>query len=292
MLPVVVAAQLAAERTSGPGLLSGPAGLALAAAALVAAVIAVRKGRRFARAIAALAVIVLAFQLFVLIMGGGVFPPFDLVILATLLAASASLLLGGRSRTAPPREARPTAPRTAAPAGSPSPGRKGRPPPAAPSSGRIFLSYRREDAPFVVGRLHDRLAAHFGRDAVFKDVDSIPPGVDFRRFIHDAIAASGVVLAVIGEHWQGAATGDGRPKLEQDADFVRIELTSALRVGVPVIPVLVRATPQPLPQDLPGDLRALGDIQAARLREDPDFHGDVDRLIDGIERLLARVPAG
>jgi hypothetical protein len=218
---------------------------------------------------------------------------------ALLLAGSATLYFGRRSASGPADGRATRAPDTAPatrtrgrPRAAP-PGTKARSEPTGPARSdmplerRIFLSYRREDAPFVVGRLHDRLTAHFGAGAVFKDVDSIPPGVNFRTFIQDEIAASEVVLAVIGEGWLGAGAPDGRARIEQESDFVRIELASARRLGVPIIPVLVRDAPEPRREALPSDLAELADIQVARLRSDPDFHGDVDRLIDAIERLMA-----
>ena len=39
----------------------------------------------------------------------------------------------------------------------------------------IFISYRREDTAGYAGRLYDRLAAHFGPDRVFMDVEGIEP---------------------------------------------------------------------------------------------------------------------
>jgi len=39
---------------------------------------------------------------------------------------------------------------------------------------RITISYRRDDTLDITGRIFDRLAAHFGREAVFRDIDNIP----------------------------------------------------------------------------------------------------------------------
>jgi hypothetical protein len=50
---------------------------------------------------------------------------------------------------------------------------------APAASGRIFISYRREETDFAAGWLHDRLTDRFGRGQVFKDVDSIQLGDDF-----------------------------------------------------------------------------------------------------------------
>jgi hypothetical protein len=50
---------------------------------------------------------------------------------------------------------------------------------AAPSTGRVFISYRREETAYAAGWLFDRLADRFGRDQIFKDIDSIQLGADF-----------------------------------------------------------------------------------------------------------------
>jgi hypothetical protein len=47
----------------------------------------------------------------------------------------------------------------------------------------IILSYRRDDAGWIAGRVFDRLVGHYGSDQVFMDIDSIPFGLDFREHI-------------------------------------------------------------------------------------------------------------
>lgn len=65
----------------------------------------------------------------------------------------------------------------------------------------IFLSYRRDDTRGYTGRLHDGLAAHFGDDRVFTDVDDIEAGSNFREDVERGSAKSDVVLVVIGRRW-------------------------------------------------------------------------------------------
>lgn len=61
----------------------------------------------------------------------------------------------------------------------------------------ILISYRRKDSADAAGRIYNRLIQEFGRQAVFKDVDSIPVGVDFRTHLDDQVAKSNVFLVVI-----------------------------------------------------------------------------------------------
>jgi len=120
---------------------------------------------------------------------------------------------------------------------------------------------------------------------VYKDVDSIPLGTDFRRHVADLIARSDCVLTVIGRQWLDTTDASGRRRLDDPTDLVRIEIEAALARGVPVIPLLVRGAPMPEPQSLPEALRPLAFRNGMSVRADPDFHRDLDRLDEQL-RLL------
>jgi TIR domain len=145
----------------------------------------------------------------------------------------------------------------------------------------IFISYRREDTSDVTGRIYDRLVQHFGKPSVFKDVDSIPLGVDFRKHLGDSVGRCDVLLTIIGRQWLAAELSQRR--LNNERDFVRIEIEAALQRNIPVVPVLVQAASMPNQEDLPETLRPLVDRNGIAVRPDPDFHEDMNRLIRGIE---------
>lgn len=151
----------------------------------------------------------------------------------------------------------------------------------------IFISYRRYDSADAAGRIFDRLAAQFGDQHVFKDVDDIPLGKDFRRVIGDAVGQCQILLAVIGRDWLTVTNEHGQRRIDDPADFVRIEIESALQRGIPVIPLLVRGVSIPREEDLPDSLKELVYRSGIEIRPDPDFHRDMDRLIRALERLLA-----
>lgn len=79
----------------------------------------------------------------------------------------------------------------------------------------------------ATGRLYDRLVAEFGREAIFKDVDSLGLG-DFRAAIKSALSVCKVVIVVIGPNWLHSTNGDGSRRLDQPDDPVRIEVEAAL----------------------------------------------------------------
>lgn len=139
----------------------------------------------------------------------------------------------------------------------------------------IFISYRRgSEASYVTGRIYDRLVSEFGKDSTFKDVDSIPLGVDFRDHIERAVGKCDVFLAVISSGWH--------ERLQDPGDFVRVELETALRRSIPVIPVFLQDAVLPAEEDLRASLRSLVYRNGLAVRPDPDFSGDMDRLIRGI----------
>ncbi len=141
---------------------------------------------------------------------------------------------------------------------------------------RVFICYRRDDAPHAAGRIADQLAQRFGDHAVFRDVSALEPGVDFQDRILSVLPVSDVVLAVIGPYWQGLSR-----RLSETNDVLRQELEYALNLRLPVIPVLVDATAMPQEKDLPDPLRAIARREGCRVR-DADFRYDMDQLIHAI----------
>ena len=133
-------------------------------------------------------------------------------------------------------------------------------------SGRIFLSYRRQDAAWPARELYDILVAEFGADRIFKDVDDIEPGDDFVDRIQSAVGACDVLLALIGPMWLSVTDDSGRRRLDDPEDFVRLEVETALsRPDVRVIPILIDRAPMPRPSELPPGLRALTRRQAVEI---------------------------
>ena len=163
--------------------------------------------------------------------------------------------------------------------------RAGPPRPRQPS---IFISYRREDSADITGRISDRLIQKFGRDAVFKDVESIPLGSDFRKHLKEAVGRCDVLIAVIGRQWTTIQNESGKRRLDDPRDHLRIEVESALERDIPVIPVLVQGAMVPDEETLPESLRPLAYRNAQPVRPDPDFNHDLDRLMSGIETHVSR----
>ena len=143
---------------------------------------------------------------------------------------------------------------------------------------KVFVSYRRSDSSTATGRIYDHLTATFGQDSVFKDIDSIALGDDFRRAIGTAVGDCRVLLAIIGDGWLEVTGEGGKRRLDEPDDYVRIEVESALARGIPVIPVLVGERAMPRAEELPASLRELAFRNGIRVRPDPDFKGDMDRV--------------
>jgi len=156
---------------------------------------------------------------------------------------------------------------------------------------RIFLSYRRDDASGYAGRVAERLCNRFGRDAVFRDLDSISPGYDFTVAINDAIGRCDAVVVVIGRNWLLAARPEGGRRLDDPDDFVRVEIVAALERRVPVIPVLVDRAGMPTPEALPPPLVPLARRNALEL-SDSRWDYDFQRLIDVLDPASSQTLTG
>ena len=111
-----------------------------------------------------------------------------------------------------------------------------------------------------------------------------PLGVDFRVYLDEQVAKCDVFLAVIGRNWMKANGRKGKSRLEELGDFVRIEVESALKRDIPIIPVLVGGAAIPSSERLPSSIQDLSFRNGIAVRPDPDFHRDMDRLIEYLKQ--------
>jgi hypothetical protein len=156
----------------------------------------------------------------------------------------------------------------------------------------LFLSYRQSDTLGQTGRLADALEARYGAGAVFRDLDSIEAGQRFDEVIERALAGCRVFLPLIGDDWLTVRGADGQRRLDNPQDLVRLEVATALRRGITIIPLLLEGARMPATSALPADLQPLNRHQALELSE-TRWDYDVARLVEAIDRRLAEaVPAG
>ncbi len=160
-------------------------------------------------------------------------------------------------------------------------------PPAFRTTGktRIFISYRRADSKYVTDRISDRLVGTFGEQAVFRDIESIPIGVDFKTVLETEIRDCTVMLVVIGPQWATVEDQGGNKRLFEPSDYTRLEVETGLKHSeILVVPVLVLNARMPAAGELPESLTELTYRNAIIIRNDPDFDHDFERLAQVIER--------
>jgi hypothetical protein len=148
-----------------------------------------------------------------------------------------------------------------------------------------FISYRRNDSGYA-GRVADRLCQEFGRQAVFRDVDAIESGTRFPETISKQLDDCRVFVLMIGPGWIGFRGESQSRSLDHPNDWVRIEIATALRRAVCIIPVTVGGAPLPAAHELPDDLNGLADWQGRDLRDGDTWNGDLELLVRRIAKEL------
>lgn len=156
--------------------------------------------------------------------------------------------------------------------------------PVEPPPIRIVISYRRQDSPGGAHRLRDSLARRFGRENVFLDIDSIPPGVDWVEAIRQTVSECDVLLPAIGLHWLTATDERGQRRLDNENDILRFEIETALAMGLRVIPIQLHGAHMPRPDELPPSLSGLTRRQSIRV-DDEDWEHDIGKIIRALETI-------
>ena len=146
----------------------------------------------------------------------------------------------------------------------------------------VFFSYRRDEAEFVGGRICTALSHEFGNGAIFRDISSILPGDQWEAVLEENLRRCEVVVALIGPRWADLLRL--RDQKGKEPDWVRRELEVAIRLEKRIIPVYFGFDRV---KDIPaevfrGALEKLKDYQWHRLRPDPDFDRDMEKVMAGV----------
>jgi SIR2-like domain/TIR domain len=151
---------------------------------------------------------------------------------------------------------------------------------------RVFISYRRSDAPSASRQLAEALKLRFGSEEVFFDTRDVAAGSKWRSDAVLRVQEADVVLAVIGPHWVAVAEERAhRSKLDPTVeDVVRLEIETAFKHGRIVVPVLVDDAEMPPRETLPKPFRPLADVQAQMLR-----HASWDRDVEALAEALGHI---
>jgi hypothetical protein len=146
----------------------------------------------------------------------------------------------------------------------------------------ILISYRRKTAGIIAANLRFILKKVFGEHVPFRDIESIPPGDEFRQKIIETIDGCRVFLLLIDPSWH---TDQGRQRLENKNDYVRFEIEKALEKGpfLRIIPVLVNGAAPLTTNNLPKHLQSIVKLQSIQLGEGEFFESSVERIIDRIQ---------
>lgn len=150
---------------------------------------------------------------------------------------------------------------------------------------RIFISYRTVDGAKDASRLADDLGRVFGSAHVFLDRQDIRGGTSWRQEIDSAIGCRPVVLLLITPGFAGARHADGRLRIEDADDPVRMEVESAIAAGAALMPLCVDGTPMPAGACLPASIRQIAEARALPLCTDDWAHNDLPRIVADIEKL-------
>jgi hypothetical protein len=151
-------------------------------------------------------------------------------------------------------------------------------------TGRIFISYRRDDSAGYARAIYEQLVKRFSKDRIFMDVDSIEPGLPFDQVIKQAVDRCEILLAIIGKGWIEQKAGGG-PRINDPNDFVRVEIVAALSGNTRVIPVLLDGATMPTEEALPEPLRPLARRNAIDV-SNTRFSSDVERLVEVVSKVL------
>lgn len=95
------------------------------------------------------------------------------------------------------------------------------------------------------------------------------------------------MLVVIGPRWLTVEEPDGGRRIENELDFVRLEIESALQGDAEIVPLLVDNARMPTARELPAPIAGLADRAALELSDGRNWAADADRVVATIREILS-----
>ncbi|WNV85331.1 TIR domain-containing protein [Umezawaea sp. Da 62-37] len=156
-------------------------------------------------------------------------------------------------------------------------------------SDKIFINFRSGDAQDTAVLIDQKLSRACGEDRVFRSSRSIPAAAMFEPELLAAVAASAVVVVIIGPNWL-ARDDKGNRRIDAPADWVRTEIETAMAKGKHIVPVLVGDRRRlDDTDDLPVSIGSLAGRQYLRFH-----HRTADlsltHIVDEVRRLVPGLP--
>src|SRR3954451_14204228 len=105
---------------------------------------------------------------------------------------------------------------------------------------KIFICYRRAEDEWAVEFLCLQLIESFGKENIFRDVDTLHGGDKWKEELETRVRECEVMLALIGPNWLTLRGQGGRRRIDMDEDWVRFEIETALAGEIRVVPVLLQ----------------------------------------------------
>ncbi|MGB0722015.1 MAG: AAA family ATPase [Gammaproteobacteria bacterium] len=156
-----------------------------------------------------------------------------------------------------------------------------------PTRPLVYISYRWRGAKQHSDRLVRELSRELPDFEVFQDSVSLQPGSPWGTALQEALSRAKLLLVLIDPDWLKHDDDFGRRRIDDSADWVRLELERSFEAGRPVLPVLLEGARMPPAEALPEPLRPLTELFAAQLRVD-QFDEDTQIIAKAIRDTLGQ----
>ena len=147
----------------------------------------------------------------------------------------------------------------------------------------VFISYRHDDEGPTSRFVKAELDEIFGSEHVFMDLDNIRQGDQWKEVIKSNLEACDCLIVVIGRNWLRLQDEFFVRRIDKKDDWVRIEIETALRRGIKIIPLFIGGA-LTQKEALPKSIQKLLDSQGMVINA-VSWQSDIAALVDALSNL-------
>ena len=147
----------------------------------------------------------------------------------------------------------------------------------------VFISYRRDDEGPTSIFIKAKLDEAFGSEHVFMDLDNIQRGDNWKDIIKTNLEECDCLVVIIGKNWLRLQDEFFVRRIDKKDDWVRIEIETAIRRGIKIIPLFIGAV-LTQKEALPKSIQKLLDSQGMVINA-VTWQSDIAALVDSLSSL-------
>lgn len=155
-------------------------------------------------------------------------------------------------------------------------------------NGSVFVLCRKTRSANMIGNILNNLKAKVDVNVQLINDTFFSTDCDMEAEICLKLSECTALLAIIDKDWLSVNSENGKRKIDEPYDYVRIMIEEAMDQNIPVIPAVIEGCDLPGSDDLPSEIRGLAFYKEMVIQTGDEFNNDIDLVASSLNSIVKK----